>query len=261
MTATPDTDRKLAVVPAEVVTVGVVDESAVLVAAPAGPPGVMGPPGPQGAAGATGAPGPQGNQGPQGVPGPTGPLGPSASDGEALADGCMTFARRLVNSFAGVISGRVAFTYFTAPADVTIQSLGVTTYSTVPAFASTLARMGLYEANGLGDVALLNGTANDPALFTAASQRYVRPLLAPVPLVAGKRYAFGLLVVGAGATPPSFYGNGSTAFGLGLGWLAPMLQGMLTGQVDLPAAALGATMAMPGNAIVGECLGASMRVG
>lgn len=168
-----------------------------------------------------------------------------ALDPDRLTLGEATMHRRHISS-ATVLSGSGALrlTYFTARKTETTTQVRLISGATAAAATPTLVRAGLYTVAGNGDIALVASIANDTALFAAGSTLYTRSWSVPYAKVAGQRYALGILVV-TGATAPSYLGQSvlsafeSTA--------APRLGGAVTGQTDLPASVVSASIVDSGN--------------
>ncbi len=142
-------------------------------------------------------------------------------------------------------SGQVRFTFFTAKKTESITGLTIYSGSIAAAATPTLCRMGVYSVdNAAEDLTLVASTPNDTALFAATNTAYQRNFSAPWNKIAGKRYAFGVLVVSAAATP-SFAGSFIVA-GAGipsLSNLPPRRMATLAGQTDLPASVSAASLA------------------
>jgi hypothetical protein len=102
----------------------------------------------------------------------------------------------------------------------------------------TTARMGLYSVNASNVATLVAETANDTTLFTSAGAIYTRSfstargLPASYSIVAGQRYAFGLIIIGT--TMGSFWGgfSNSTAVTTFRG-MSPAVSHGVSGQTDL----------------------------
>ena len=224
---------------------------------PQGPQGEPGPEGPEGPAGAVGPEGPAGAVGPEGPAGPVGPEGPQGPAGPAGAsynpsvllasmnsEGIDVYPRSSVVSATGVINnGEVRLSMFTPAADVTVTGITVVTGATAQVGAS-LVRMGLYSVNTTtNEITLIAQTANDVTICATNNTAHRRVfdtaggLPASVNLVAGTRYAVGLIVVGA-STTPTLHTTGSGAAMLAL---SPRMNGLLTGRTDLPATATPST--------------------
>ena len=91
--------------------------------------------------------------------------------------------------------------------------------------------MGLYAVGTTGDLTLVASCPNDTTIWAAASSKYSRALSASYGLVAGTRYATGLLFVGT--TAPTVHGF-SGLIGAELA-LSPRLCASRAGLTDLPA--------------------------
>ena len=130
-------------------------------------------------------------------------------------------------------SGHVNFSFFTSPSNMTISQIS---YASAAATSSglTLARFGLYTFDGT-TATLVARTASDTTIFNTSSTVYAKSFAtsggypATYDLVAGSRYAIGLVLVGTTPGNPVGITNITTVLGL-----APRINGVLTGQTDLP---------------------------
>jgi hypothetical protein len=163
-------------------------------------------------------------------------------DANALTTGQETYSRLLVNNASnGPTSQSLRLTYFTARKTETATQVRVVTGGTAAAATPTLVRFGIYSVAVNGDVALIASTANDTTLLAAAATAYTKALQASVPLAAGTRYAFAILVVSAAAKPTlpclvtGLAGTESA--------LSPRLAASVAGQADLPASVVNASLA------------------
>lgn len=123
---------------------------------------------------------------------------------------------------------------FNARKSQTSTQVRVATGATAAGATPTLCRIGLYLLGTVNQVAtfsLVASTANDTALFAAASTAYTKSWSASVAEQAGSRYALGVLVV-TGATAPTLGGMLGTASEMGL---SPRMCGSIAAQADLPA--------------------------
>lgn len=158
------------------------------------------------------------------------------------ADGSITTIQRTdCNSAAQTTATqRLVLSYFTARKALTSTQVQVTTGSTAAAATPTLCRVGLYSIAANGDGTLVASHANDTAMFATQNLAYTKTWTAPVDLVAGTRYAVGILVVSAGATPTFLGVTPGVAFEF---TRAPAMANHLAGQADLPASFLAASLA------------------
>ncbi len=238
---------------------------------PTGPAGPTGAPGPQGVAGPTGPQGPAGSTGPQGPAGPTGATGATGATGPAgpssglvigtvagsaaegtdprfgswLDSGEEPYNRLLVNSSSTLATQNLRLTYFTARKTETITQLRTATTTTAAGATPTIVRMGVYSVDASGNLTLVASTANDTSLLAAASTVYTKTLSVFWNKVAGNRYAIGILVVTA-ATAPTILGN-ALMNGAEMG-RSPRICGVVSGQADLPASVVAASVADNANA-------------
>jgi hypothetical protein len=134
-------------------------------------------------------------------------------------------------------SGVFVLTAFTALTSFTTTQ--VTTTSGALSTGLTVARMGLYTVDSSNLATLVAETANDTSLFAAASTLYTRSfdtargLPATYNIVAGQRYAFGIIVVGTGVG--SFWGIFQNATMAMIRGLSPSNGRSVTGRSDLAA--------------------------
>jgi hypothetical protein len=154
--------------------------------------------------------------------------------GQNLASGEVTVPRFNVGSGPAVTSQQLHLTYWTAVKTETVNNIGTNTGSTAAGATPTYCAMGLYTVDGSGNAALAAQCANDTTLFAGTFTTYIRSLNVPVQKIQGQRYAFGLLVVTAAATPNFSGYNGATASAS----LFPRLSGAFPGQAVLPASVL-----------------------
>jgi len=130
-------------------------------------------------------------------------------------------------------SGTVLLTYFTPLVSLTITQIAAISGNTAGS-GLTLARMGLYTVADDQNVTLVARTANDTTLFAATNTTYTRSLdttggyPASYSLVAGTRYAVGVIVVGT--TVPNLAGKSGNAYVWGI---TPRISGQRLSQTDL----------------------------
>jgi hypothetical protein len=159
-----------------------------------------------------------------------------------LATGQETFDRSLVNNASnGGASQSLRLTYFTAHKTQTITQVRVLTGGTPAAATPTLVRFGIYSVAANGDIALIASTANDTTLLASGGTAYTKALQASVGLVAGTRYAFGILVV-TGAATPTFPCWTTGLAGTELD-RTPRIASVVAAQADLPASVVNASLA------------------
>lgn len=162
------------------------------------------------------------------------PTGASV-DGNTAA----TMNRLSVNGAVATGTGNLRLTAFTARRSFVSFQVRVVTGSTAAAATPTLCRVGLYSLAANGDGTLIASVANSTAMFSVANSTYVLNWSIPVALVAGDRYAVGIIVV-TGAAAPTICGSNQAAVGTidGIGLESrtnPWVAGLLTAQTDLPA--------------------------
>jgi hypothetical protein len=169
-----------------------------------------------------------------------GALGPLKDASVAgLTAGESTMRRREITSTGATqTAGTLRLTYFTAERTETITKVRTCSGSTA-AIGTTLARVGIYEVAANGDLTLVASSANDTALWSAASTRYSKTLTAPFVKKWNQRYAVGTLVVGA-TTAPNL--QGQTNLLAAECAEPPRLCGSVTAQTDLPATVTAASI-------------------
>jgi hypothetical protein len=146
-----------------------------------------------------------------------------------------TFSR-ITNTANALVSGTQYFTFFTPLASRTVSEITMSSAGTAAATVTTV-KMGLYTYDGT-TATLVAETANDATVFTSTFTSYTRSFstgggyAANYNLVAGTRYALGLIVVAT--TMPSVYMS-NTFVPNSLNVLDPRLSGSVTGQTDLLA--------------------------
>lgn len=167
------------------------------------------------------------------------------ADPDDLTIGNATMRRGEVSSVAVAVgSGTLRLAYFTARRTETATQVRTETGATPASATPTLCRVGYFSVAGNGDLALIAAIANDTSLWAAASTPYSRNLLASLGLVAGVRYASGLLVVTAG-TAPTFTGQASLNSTEAA--TANRLSGAVTGLTDLPSTVANASIIGSGS--------------
>jgi hypothetical protein len=140
-------------------------------------------------------------------------------------------------------NGALRLTYFTAASSFTATKLQFQSGTTAAGATPTLIRFGLYSVATSGDLTLVASTANDTSLCAAATTLYTRALTSSYSVVAGQRYAFGMLITTAAAAPTMLGGS----IGGTIGALAPRLNGAVTGLTDLPATVAAASVGATGQ--------------
>jgi len=141
------------------------------------------------------------------------PIPPNIVDpfdtGDLIQTGNETIPRSRANSFGATHmagSGFIMLSMFTAYRTEPANFVATQTGSVGAPAAPTLCKMGVYQVNNDTNAAtfsltLLSATANDVTLFANPYSGYKRALLTPPTLVAGNRYAFGVIVVSAFGMP------------------------------------------------------------
>jgi hypothetical protein len=148
----------------------------------------------------------------------------------------------VLTSNSAIISGRLNLTYFRAKSARQVTTAIFPLGTTVAGATPTISRIGLYSIDASGNGTLVASTTNDTALFSTGATTKAggtKSLSATYTFVSGQLYAAGPLVVSAAAMP-SFYGHAAlppTALD------APRKVGHISGQTDLPASFVVASLA------------------
>lgn len=165
------------------------------------------------------------------------------ADSNALNEGEETMRRRDIASGASAVSNQsMRLTYFTARKTESISRVRILSGTTAAAATPTLCRIGVYKEEDNGDLTLVGSTANDTTLFVATATEYTRNLISPFDKIQNQRYAVGILVVSAVATP-TFYGH--VALPTVIAQYSPVTCKAVSGQADLPSTVASASL---GNA-------------
>lgn len=150
------------------------------------------------------------------------------------------------------VSGSLRLTYFTAKKTESISQVSVVTGTTAAGATPTLIRFGVYSVDpATGDLTLVGSTPNDTALLVSTSSNYIKALSAPFTKVEGTRYAFGILVITAAATP-TFYGTATLTGTLTL--MPPKLCATLAAQADLPSTITDSSLTSAFNSVYSALL-------
>lgn len=147
-----------------------------------------------------------------------------------LTTGQETVPRWLSASNVALGLGTNRLTYFTARKSEISTQVRLNSGSTAAA-SLTLCRIGLYSVDpATGDLTLIASTPSDTSLFIAANTVYTKSWSSPVSLIAGTRYALGVIVTGT--TPPTLAGIAVNIPGNEPAQ-PPKISAMLTAQSDL----------------------------
>lgn len=171
-----------------------------------------------------------------------------------LTTGQETITRELATSNTGLTlsSGNLKMIYFTGRKSETTTQVRIYAGSTaVTPGQTTLLKIGLWTLNGSGNGTLVASTASDTALLNVANTGYSKSWQSSYGMVAGQRYAFGVLAVHTMGSPPTLLAqnlpiNPVTGD-------SPQLGGLITGLSDLGdfvAGSVSAQGARPYGAII-----------
>lgn len=148
-------------------------------------------------------------------------------DPSALTVGEEVLPRLLGSGAAGLASGTIFLSYFTARKTETIGHLRTLTSGTAAA-GLTLARMGVYSVGAAGALTRVAQTGSDTTLWSATYTAYNASTGSWVKQY-GARYAFAVLAIGT--TMPQLAGAGINYADAAL---EPRLVGVVPSQTDLP---------------------------
>jgi len=143
-----------------------------------------------------------------------------------------TIPRLFAGGYVSLSSGVARFSAFTARSPLVVNNISYAQAGTASSGLTT-NRVALYAVDNNGNLTFLQSSANGGATVAAFSAIVV-PLLSPVTLVPGSRYAIGLLYTGT--TPGQVFGVYGTLLPIRLmdnPWIAASLSAS-----DLTAAAL-----------------------
>lgn len=132
--------------------------------------------------------------------------------------------------YNGIETGELNLTYVFPEVTRTIDTIDIPV-GTAAGATPTISRIGIYSVDGSNNLTLIGSTPNDTALFTTAYVNKTKALSSPVTLTAGNVYAFAVLFVTT-ASRPVLRGR---VISNNAGQLAPILNGRVTAQTDLPA--------------------------
>lgn len=176
------------------------------------------------------------------------------NDSLALGDEVMPRTFGMMSSTTITMTSQLLrLTMFTARKTQTSTQVRVATGATAAGATPTIARIGLYlfgTVLGVDTWTLVASTANDTALFAAASTAYTKSWSTPYVERSGSRYALATLVV-TGATAPTMSGMIGVATEFGL---APRMCGSVAAQADLPATVVASTVADNAGRVYGVIL-------
>ena len=176
------------------------------------------------------------------------------SNGNALAVGEEVYTRERADSSTGVVNTQaLRLAYFTARKPQTTTKVRVRSGTTAAGATPTLCRVGLYLIDGAGDGTRVASILNDTSLFNLASTGFTRDWSAPYVMIAGQRYALGILIVTTAATPTLCGYTYATSMDEE-GVMTPRLTGRLNTQTDLPVAFADASLATTINRYYGVIL-------
>ena len=172
----------------------------------------------------------------------------SSAPSEMLSSGQETLDRRMAWNAVSMGTGILRLSYFTSRRTETVNNVRLLSGATAAGATPTLVRAGLYSVAANGDLTLLSACASDTSIFSGVNSSYLRALAVGVPLVAGSRYALGVLVVTASTAPVTF---GVSATIPSEASMAPRLAAFLNSQADLPGTVANASLQASASIIYG----------
>lgn len=152
-----------------------------------------------------------------------------------LTTGEETVSRLIAQSNSAVTMSTqgMRLAYFTARKSQTATQVRIISGATAAGATPSLVRVGIYTVAANGDITLAASTPNDTTLLASTSTVYSKSLSASLTLNKGGRYAFGLLIVTAAATP-TLVGLSTTAGSSVEAGQAPKVASFIAAQADLP---------------------------
>lgn len=154
-------------------------------------------------------------------------------DDSSLSVGESVYSRKNISSTGlSTASGSLRMAFFTAGRTETISQIRVISGGTAAGATPTLIRIGVYQVDdATQNLTLVASTPNDTALLAATNTVYTKSLSVPFVKYKGTRYAVGLVIVTAAATPTLVGNNGAPA---SEAFVAPHMAAY-SAQTDLPA--------------------------
>ena len=140
------------------------------------------------------------------------------------------------NAAGTMTSQLMRWSYFTAPETMTATQFRLVSGGTAAGATPSLVQASLWTVDASSNLTRVVVATNTPSLLAAANTVYASAFVTPASytLIAGKRYAIGLLVVTA-ATAPTVPGQlAPTAAEMGL---TPVLASQLASQATTPTSA------------------------
>lgn len=144
-------------------------------------------------------------------------------------------ARTCLGSTGVLASGTLYLSFFRACKAATLSRWDAATTTQGFAATPTLIRGGLYTVDSLGNLTLAAASASDTTIGTAGSTKFGKVFATPLAVEFARWYAFGFLAV-SGTTMATLLGP-NVAFGShNISMLSdPRVNGVVSGQSDLPA--------------------------
>lgn len=159
-----------------------------------------------------------------------------------LSAGESTMPRGNITGSGVSAAGTMTLAYFTARKTESVTQIRSITAAQAQV-APTLSRLAVYSVDDAGNLLLVASTSSDTALWAATNTAYTSTFSASWNKIRGRRYAVGMLTVGA-STAPSFIGT--VAIPAAEAFLNPRLSAKVTGLTDLPSTVLAANLSATG---------------
>jgi hypothetical protein len=170
-------------------------------------------------------------------------------------DGLETMPRWAATNLTSITmsSGALRLAYFTARRTATVTAIRVNSGNTAAGATPTLVRAGLYSVDSSGNLTLLSAITSDTSIFAATQTAYTRNLATSQQVIAGQRYAIGVIVV-TGAAAPTM--SGALCGIPSENAISPQLCGTLTSQSDLPSSITAGSVSQTMSFIYAVAVGA-----
>lgn len=152
---------------------------------------------------------------------------------------------------ATTVSGGLRLSFFVAKRSESISQIRFSSGNIAAGATPSLCKLAVYSVDSSNNLTLLGVTANDTALFVSSSTDYTKTLLTSFNKIAGQRYALGVLVITAAATPTFI---GSLANIATSNAEPPWTCALLSGQSDIPTSILAGSLTSTGTLVNGLVL-------
>lgn len=160
-------------------------------------------------------------------------------------------ARTGLISTGALASGTLYLSYFRSSKSQAVVRWDTATTSTPFAATPTLIRAGLYSVDDANNLVLLGASASDTTLGAVANTKFGKVFAAAAEVHFGQRYAWGFLAISATTMAtllgPSLAGSSNVAM-----LSDPRVNGIVSGQADLPITITAASVAASNQLIWAE---------